>query len=44
VIPAGSERQVLATLDAELVVCGQADAQASVPGEAATRGTPPWIS
>jgi quercetin dioxygenase-like cupin family protein len=44
VIPAGSERQVLATVDAELVVCGQADAQASVPGEAATRGTPPWIS
>ena len=44
VIPAGSERQVIAVADAELLVCGRADAQASVPCEAVSRGTPPWIS
>ena len=44
VIPARSERRVLARADAELLVCGQADAQASIPGEGTSRGTPPWIS
>jgi quercetin dioxygenase-like cupin family protein len=43
VIPAGSERQVLAMADAEILACGAADAQASVPGEGHSRGTPPWI-
>jgi quercetin dioxygenase-like cupin family protein len=44
VIPAGSVRQVRAIADAELLACGHADAQASVPGEGVSRGTPPWIS
>ena len=43
VVPARSERQVTAGADAELVACGPADAQASVPGEEVSRGTPPWI-
>lgn len=43
VIPAGSPRQVAARTDVELVACGQGDAAASVPGEDASRGTPPWI-
>lgn len=43
VLPAGAERQVKATAGARFVVCGQGDAVARVPGEAESRGTPPWI-
>ena len=43
VLPAGAERQVSARVDAQLVVCGRGDAIVRVPGEAAPRGTPPWI-
>jgi quercetin dioxygenase-like cupin family protein len=43
VLPAGAERQVCARADAQLVVCGRGDAVVCVPGEAAPRGTPPWI-
>jgi len=43
VLPAGAERQVSARADAQLVVCGRGDAIVRVPGEAAPRGTPPWI-
>jgi quercetin dioxygenase-like cupin family protein len=43
VLPAGAERQVSARTGAQLVVCGHGDAIARVPGEAASRGTPPWI-
>jgi len=43
VLPAGTERQVTARVDAQLIVCGRGDAVVQVPGEAAPRGTPPWI-
>ena len=43
VLPAGAERQVSARAGARLVVCGRGDAVVRVPGEAAPRGTPPWI-
>jgi quercetin dioxygenase-like cupin family protein len=43
VLPAGAERQVSARPGAQLVVCGRGDAVVRVPGEAAPRGTPPWI-
>ena len=43
VLPSGTERQVSARTDAQLVVCGRGDAVVHVPGEAAPRGTPPWI-
>jgi quercetin dioxygenase-like cupin family protein len=43
VLPAGAERQVTAQADAQLVVCGRGNAIVRVPGEAAPRGTPPWI-
>jgi quercetin dioxygenase-like cupin family protein len=43
VLPAGAERQVSARSEAQLVVCGYGDAVVRVPGEAASRGTPPWI-
>jgi quercetin dioxygenase-like cupin family protein len=43
VLPAGTERQVTARADAQLIVCGRGDAVVQVPGEAAPRGTPPWI-
>lgn len=43
VLPAGAERQVSARADSQLVVCGRGDAVVQVPGEAAPRGTPPWI-
>jgi quercetin dioxygenase-like cupin family protein len=43
VLPAGVERRVTARTDAEFVVCGRGDAVVLVPGEAAPRGTPPWI-
>jgi quercetin dioxygenase-like cupin family protein len=44
VIAAGATRQITALADAEVIVCGRGDAVASVPGEAASRGTPAWIS
>jgi quercetin dioxygenase-like cupin family protein len=43
VLRAGTERQVSARADVRLVVCGRGDAVVRVPGEAAARGTPPWI-
>jgi quercetin dioxygenase-like cupin family protein len=43
VLRAGTERQVSARTGARLVVCGRSDAVVRVPGEAAPRGTPPWI-
>ena len=43
VLPAGTERQVTARADAQLIVCGPADAVVHPPGEATPRGTPPWI-
>jgi hypothetical protein len=42
VLAAGARRQVSACSDVRLVVCGWGDAVASVPGEAASRGVPPW--
>ena len=44
VIPGGVVRQVTATTAVRLVVCGHADAQVTVPGEATGRGVPPWIA
>jgi quercetin dioxygenase-like cupin family protein len=44
VMPPGTERQVTATSTARVVVAGHGDAVASVPGEEASRGVPPWIS
>jgi quercetin dioxygenase-like cupin family protein len=44
VLAAAAERQIHAATDALILVCGHADATASVPGEASTRGTPPWIA
>jgi len=44
VLPAGAERQVTARGPARFVVCGHGDAVATVPGEAGSRGTPPWIA
>jgi len=43
VLPAGTERQVSARSDAQLIVCGRGDAIAQVPGEAAYGQIPPWI-
>ena len=43
VVPAGTERQVTARADAQLIVCGRGDTVVRVPGEAAPRRTPPWI-
>src|SRR5215467_2606676 len=43
VLPAGTERRVSARTDAQLIVCGRGNAVVRVPGEAAPRGTPPWI-
>ena len=44
VLPAGAERQLAATTDVRVLVCGHGDATAHVPGESAPRGTPPWIA
>lgn len=44
VIPAGVERQVRARSEVRLVVCGRGNGVAAVPGEAAPRGVPPWVS
>ncbi len=43
VLPAGVGRQVTAVTQARMVVCGHGSAVVSVPGEASSRGTPPWI-
>ena len=43
VLQEGTERQVTARADAQLIVCGRGYAVVHVPGEAAPRGTPPWI-
>lgn len=43
VIPEGMERQVTARTDVRLLVCGHGNADARVPGEQESRGTPPWI-
>ena len=44
VLAAGAERQIHATTDALILVCGHGHATASVPGETSSRGTPPWIA
>ena len=44
VLPAGVERQISARTAVRLLVCGHGDAVARVPGEDASRGTPPWIA
>jgi quercetin dioxygenase-like cupin family protein len=44
VLPAGAVRQVTATLASRLIVCGRGDAEVTVPGEAGSRGVPPWIA
>jgi quercetin dioxygenase-like cupin family protein len=44
VLPANARRQISAETDATVIVCGHGQAIASVPGEVASRGTPPWIS
>jgi quercetin dioxygenase-like cupin family protein len=44
VLPADAERQLSATTDVRVLVCGHGDATARGPGEHAPRGTPPWIA
>ena len=44
VLPANAQRQISAETDATAIVCGHGRAIARVPGEDASRGTPPWIS
>ena len=44
VIPAEARRQVHATTACRMLVTGDANATASVPGESEPRGTPAWIS
>jgi len=44
VLRAGATRQIASEGDARMLVCGRGDAVASVPGEDADRGTPPWIA
>ncbi|HEY5317368.1 MAG TPA: cupin domain-containing protein [Solirubrobacteraceae bacterium] len=43
-LPAGAQRQITAATPARLIVCGHGGAVVTVPGEAAPRGTPPWIA
>ncbi|MGH3394657.1 MAG: cupin domain-containing protein [Streptosporangiaceae bacterium] len=43
VLPAGAARQVSAATAVRIVVCGHGSAVVTVPGEAQSRGTPPWI-
>lgn len=43
-LAAAAERQIHATTDALILVCGHGDATVSVPGETSSRGTPPWIA
>jgi quercetin dioxygenase-like cupin family protein len=40
----GVVRQVTAVSDVRLIACGLSDATVQVPGEAESRGTPPWIA
>ncbi len=44
VLPGGAKRQLVAKTDVRTLVCGHGDAIVRVPGEAAPRGTPPWIA
>jgi quercetin dioxygenase-like cupin family protein len=44
VLAAGVQRQISARTAVRLLVCGRGDAVARVPGEDASRGTPPWIA
>jgi quercetin dioxygenase-like cupin family protein len=44
VLSAGVCRQVTAVTQARMVVCGHGNAVVSVPGEASSRGTPPWVA
>jgi quercetin dioxygenase-like cupin family protein len=44
VLPAKTKRQISAVTATQIIVCGRGSAVASVPGENAPRGTPPWIS
>lgn len=44
VLAAGAERQISARTAVRLLVCGRGDAIVRVPGEEASRGTPPWIA
>ncbi len=44
VIPADLERQIFATTDVRILVCGYGNAIARVPGEPQPRGTPAWIA
>jgi quercetin dioxygenase-like cupin family protein len=44
VLPAGALRQIEASSDARVLVCGHGDAIVQVPGEPAPRGTPAWIA
>ena len=43
VLPAGAVRRITATPTSRLIVCGRGDAAVTVPGEASSRGVPPWI-
>ena len=43
-VAGGVGRQIHATTDARLLVCGNGDAVASVPGQPTPLGTPPWIA
>jgi len=43
VLPAGAVRQMTATTRLRVVACSEGTATVSVPGEEASRGTPPWI-
>jgi len=44
VFPAGVTRRITAGPDFVALVAGHGTAKVSVPGEAADRGVPPWIS
>jgi quercetin dioxygenase-like cupin family protein len=44
VVPAGATRQIQASSDARVLVCGHGDAIVQVPGEPTPRGTPAWIA
>jgi quercetin dioxygenase-like cupin family protein len=44
VVPGRATRQIRAEARTRAIVCGHGDAIVAVPGEAADRGTPPWIA